>query len=182
MAAGSARSVSGFDLYAAIEECSHLLEQFGGHMHAAGMTIEIENIPKFRMAFDEIANRMLSPEQLVPEITVDLEIPISEISPKFYRIMKQMAPFGPQNMQPIFMSKNLQLGSEPKVLKEKHLKLELLDSETGMTITALAFGMAEQHLEDLKAQKSFDVVYSIEENTFRGQSTLQFYIRDLKFN
>jgi single-stranded-DNA-specific exonuclease len=182
MAAGSARSVSGFDLYAAIEECSHLLEQFGGHMHAAGMTIEIENIPKFRMAFDKIANRMLRPDQLVPEITIDLEIPISEISPKFYRIMKQMAPFGPHNMQPIFMSKNLQLGSEPKVLKEKHLKLELLDSETGMTITALAFGMAEQHLEDLKAEKSFDAVYSIEENTFRGQSTLQFYIRDLKFN
>ncbi len=180
-AAGSARSVPGFDLYKAIEQCSHLLEQFGGHMHAAGMSIAIENIDAFRKAFDKVVKEMITSDQLIPKITIDLKIPLSEISPKFYRITKQMAPFGPQNMQPIFASENLRLASDPKILKEKHLKLEILDEETGNIFSAIGFGIAEQFYELLKNGNRFDLAFSMEENTFRGQTTLQLFIRDIKF-
>jgi len=180
-AAGSARSVPGFDLYKAIEQCSHLLEQYGGHMHAAGMSIAIENIDLFRKAFDKVVKEMITSDQLIPKITIDLKIPLSEISPKFYRITKQMAPFGPQNMQPIFASENLRLASDPKILKEKHLKLEILDEETGSVFPAIGFGIAEQFYESLKNGIRFDMAFSVEENTFKGLTTLQLFIRDIKF-
>ncbi len=181
MAAGSARSVSGFDLYSAIEACSHLLEQFGGHMHAAGMTIEKDNIEKFRMAFNEVVITRITQDQLIPAIDVDLEITLSDLSPKFYRIMKQMGPFGPKNMQPVFVSRQVTLAKEPQILKEKHLKLELLEEETGVTFTALGFGMTENFYPKLMETKYFDVCYSLEENTFREQSSLQLYLKDVKF-
>lgn len=180
-AAGSARSVPGFDLYQAIERCAHLLIQFGGHMHAAGMTIEIDKIDEFRAQFDQIVNEMILEEQLVPKINIDIKLDLSEISPKFYRIMKQMAPFGPQNMQPIFVSENLLLASEPRILKEKHLKLEILDEETGSIYSAIGFGMVEDHYKKLKDGQRFKMAYSIEENTFRDRTSLQLFIRDIKF-
>lgn len=181
VAAGSARSVAGFDLYAAVEACSEHLEQFGGHTHAAGMTLPIENIEAFKKAFDAYVAAHITDDQLIPKIDVDLAINLSEITPKFYRIMKQMAPFGPQNMQPVFMSKGLSLASPPRILKEKHLKLELLDEETGMTMTALGFGMTEQFYKQLLNNKYFSAVFSIEENTFRGNTSLQLYLKDIKF-
>lgn len=181
MAAGSARSVEGFDLYAAIEKCSDYLEQFGGHTHAAGMTLPIENIPAFQRAFDEIVRTNITDEQLIPQVTVDLNTELADITPKFYRIMKQMAPFGPQNMQPTLMSSGVQLASKPTILKEKHLKLELLDPKTGVTITALGFGMAEQFHKSLITNNSFSIVYTVEENTFRGNSTIQLFLKDIKF-
>jgi single-stranded-DNA-specific exonuclease len=181
IAAGSARSVAGFDLYKAIEKCSHLLEQFGGHMHAAGMTIAISNIDTFRKAFDDVVKNSLTEELKIPKIRVDLALPLAEITPKFYRITKQMAPFGPQNMQPIFVSHALKLASEPRVLKEKHLKLEILDEGSGQVFPAIGFGLAEKHHENLKKGLPFDMVYSMEENHFRGQTSLQLFIRDIKF-
>ncbi len=179
-AAGSARSVPGFDLYAAIEKCSHLLEQFGGHMHAAGMTIPIENIDAFRLAFDEVVKANILPEQLIPKLDIDLKIDLSDISPKFYRLVKQMAPFGPTNMQPLFVSEDLKLASDPRILKEKHLKLEILDQETGAIFSAIGFGFAEAFAEDLKSGKPFSMAYSVEENTFKDKTTLQLFIRDIK--
>ncbi|MCP9746503.1 single-stranded-DNA-specific exonuclease RecJ [Lacihabitans sp. CS3-21] len=181
VAAGSARSVPGFDLYAAIERSAHLLIQFGGHMHAAGMTIEIEKIDEFRAHFDQIVNEMILEEQLVPKINIDIKIDLSEISPKFYRIMKQMAPFGPHNMQPIFVSENLSLAAEPRILKEKHLKLEILDEDTGSVFAAIGFGMVDDFYQVLKAGNKFSMAYSIEENTFRDKTTLQLFVRDIKF-
>lgn len=181
VAAGSARSVPGFDLYAAIERSAHLLIQFGGHMHAAGMTIEIEKIDEFRAHFDQIVNEMILEEQLVPKINIDIKIDLSEISPKFYRIMKQMAPFGPHNMQPIFVSENLSLAAEPRILKEKHLKLEILDEDTGSVFAAIGFGMVDDFYQGLKAGNKFSMAYSIEENTFRDKTTLQLFVRDIKF-
>lgn len=181
VAAGSARSVPGFDLYAAIERSAHLLIQFGGHMHAAGMTIEIEKIDEFRAHFDQIVNEMILEEQLVPKINIDIKIDLSEISPKFYRIMKQMAPFGPHNMQPIFVSENLSLTAEPRILKEKHLKLEILDEDTGSVFAAIGFGMVDDFYQVLKAGNKFSMAYSIEENTFRDKTTLQLFVRDIKF-
>jgi single-stranded-DNA-specific exonuclease len=181
VAAGSARSVPGFDLYAAIERSAHLLIQFGGHMHAAGMTIEIEKIDEFRAHFDQIVNEMILEEQLVPKINIDIKIDLAEISPKFYRIMKQMAPFGPHNMQPIFVSENLALAAEPRILKEKHLKLEILDEDTGSVFSAIGFGMVDDFYQGLKAGNKFSMAYSIEENTFRDKTTLQLFVRDIKF-
>ncbi|MFC3811170.1 single-stranded-DNA-specific exonuclease RecJ [Lacihabitans lacunae] len=180
-AAGSARSVPGFDLYKAIEACSQHLIQFGGHMHAAGMTIAVENIEAFRRAFDEQVVKNTNEEILTPKINVDLDLPISEISPKFYRILKQMAPFGPHNMQPVFVSKNLTLASDPRILKEKHLKLEILDETTGAVLSAIGFGIAEKYYSGLKNGDNFSMAYSIEENTFRDKTTLQLFIRDIKF-
>ena len=181
VAAGSARSVPGFDLYAAIERSAHLLMQFGGHMHAAGMTIEIDKIDEFRAHFDQIVNEMILEEQLVPKINIDIKIDLFEISPKFYRIMKQMAPFGPHNMQPIFVSENLSLSAEPRILKEKHLKLEILDEDTGSVFSAIGFGMVDDFYQGLKAGNKFSMAYSIEENTFRDKTTLQLFVRDIKF-
>ncbi|MCP9755640.1 single-stranded-DNA-specific exonuclease RecJ [Lacihabitans sp. CCS-44] len=181
VAAGSARSVPGFDLYAAIERSAHLLIQFGGHMHAAGMTIEIDKIDEFKALFDQIVTEMILEEQLVPKINIDIKIDLSEISPKFYRIMKQMAPFGPHNMQPIFVSENLSLAAEPRILKEKHLKLEILDEDTGSVFSAIGFGMVDDFYQNLKAGHKFSMAYSIEENTFRDKTTLQLFVRDIKF-
>ena len=180
-AAGSARSVPGFDLYKAIDRCAHLLIQFGGHMHAAGMTIKIDKIDEFRTYFDEIVKEMITEEQLIPKINIDIKIDLAEISPKFYRIMKQMAPFGPKNMQPIFVSENLSLASDPRILKEKHLKLEILDEGTGAIFSAIGFGMVDDFYIKLKNGNKFKMAYSIEENTFREKTNLQLFIRDIKF-
>ncbi|AWV97763.1 single-stranded-DNA-specific exonuclease RecJ [Arcticibacterium luteifluviistationis] len=181
MAAGSARSVSGFNLYEAVESCSPLLEQFGGHMHAAGMTIPIDNIPDFRKRFNEVVSANITAEQLIPQINIDLKIKLEDLSKKFYRVMKQMGPFGPKNMHPIFQTDNLTLAAKPRILKEKHLKLELVEPETGTTMTALGFGMKEPFYDKLLNSDSFKIVYTLEENTFRNQSTLQLFLKDIKF-
>ncbi|WP_367914052.1 single-stranded-DNA-specific exonuclease RecJ [Leadbetterella sp. DM7] len=181
LAAGSARSVTGFDLYSAIEACSGYLVQFGGHMHAAGMTIELDRINDFRKAFDEAVRASLTEEQRVPVIHADLEISLAELTPKFQRIMKQMAPFGPQNMQPVFVSHNLRTVSEPKVLKEKHLKMDVQQDGSAVVFPAIGFGLAEPFYEQVRSGKPFSMAYSLEENTFRDKTTLQLFIRDIKF-
>ncbi len=180
-AAGSARSVTGFDLYNAVEKCSNLLEQFGGHTHAAGMTLPIENIEAFRLAFDEIVSKTITEEQLTPVIKIDLKIKLAEISSKFYRIMNLMAPFGPENMQPIFVSENLTLKYAPRVMKEKHLKLELFEEETGAIFTAVGFGMVEEHFAKLNETKYFSIAYQVDENTFNNNTTLQLMLKDIKY-
>ncbi len=180
-AAGSARSVAGFNLYGAIEECADLLEQFGGHTHAAGMTLPIENIEAFRLAFDKIVARTITTEQLTPVIKIDLKIKLAEISTKFYRIMNQMAPFGPENMQPIFVTENLTLKYAPRVMKEKHLKLELFEETTGAILSAVGFGMVEEHFAKLNENKYFSIAYQVDENTFNNNTSLQLMLKDIKF-
>lgn len=181
MAAGSARSVAGFDLYSALEECSHLLEQFGGHKHAAGMTLSIDNILSFQQEFDKVVSKYITEEQLTPVINVDLKIRLADITPKFHRIINQMAPFGPENMQPVFVTENLTLKYTPRIMKEKHLKLELFEEETGAVFTAVGFGMVEEHYQKLTQQKYFKIAYQIEENTFNNKTTLQLMLKDIKY-
>ncbi len=176
-AAGSARSVAGFDLYGAIEACSEHLIQFGGHMHAAGMTISIDKIEDFRKAFDEEVKARLLEEQRIPVITVDLEVHLSELTPKFHKVMKQMSPFGPENMQPIFVSRNLRARTA-QVLKEKHLKLEVV--QDGFSFPAIGFGLAPEFYRELASGRPFSMAYSLEENHFRGNTTQQLFIRDIK--
>jgi single-stranded-DNA-specific exonuclease len=179
-AAGSARSVPGFDVYEAIEACADLLEQFGGHTFAAGLSLPIENIPAFRLKFEEIVRQRIAPEQLIPVIDIDMDLQLSAVNHKFYDIMKQMAPFGPQNMTPVFSSHQVQMYGVPTIMKEKHIKFDVIQ-EGSAKFTAIGFGLA-QFYNQLMAGEPFSITYTIEENNFRGQSALQLFLKDLKWN
>ena len=178
-AAGSARSVPGFDVYEAIEACADLLEQFGGHTFAAGLTLPLENVDAFRAKFDEVVAKTILPEQLTPMIDIDLELDLAAITPKFFNIINQMQPFGPQNMVPVFSSSGVMVAGRPTIMKEKHLKIEVYQTGTPV-FTAVGFGMAHHHA-DLMAGKPFSICYSIEENDFRGVKSLQLFLKDVRF-
>lgn len=178
-AAGSARSVPGFDVYEAIEECSELLEQFGGHTFAAGLTLPLENIDAFRAKFDKIVSSRILPDQLIPMINIDLELDLNAVTAKFYNILRQMGPFGPGNMTPVFESKNVLLAGQPTIMKEKHIKFDV--KQNGSPIfTAIGFGMAHLYAELIKG-KPFSICYNLEENNFRDKKTLQLFLKDVKF-
>ncbi|REA59266.1 single-stranded-DNA-specific exonuclease RecJ [Dyadobacter luteus] len=179
-AAGSARSVPGFDVYEAIEECSDLLEQFGGHTFAAGLTLPIQNIEAFRKRFNEIVSSRILPDQLVPMINIDLPLSLASITPKFYNILRQMGPFGPGNMTPVFMSSNVMLSGNPVIMKEKHIKFDV-KQEDSPAFTVIGFGMAPCYKELLN-NKYFSICYNLEENNFRDKKTLQLFLKDIKFN
>ncbi len=185
-AAGSARSVSGFDVYEAIDKCSDLLTQFGGHKYAAGLTMPIENIPAFQEKFEEVVSASIAPELLVPEIKIDAEISFSEIKngysnelPKFYRVIKQFAPFGPQNMTPVFLTRNLK-AKWVKVVGEVHLKFTAFEEDNpNNSFSCIAFGLGDFY-EHLQSGKSYDLLYVLEENHWNGSTTLQLNVRDIK--
>ncbi len=178
LATGSARSVVGFDLYSALSECSDLLEQFGGHMYAAGLTLKPENVEKFRLKFEEVVARKITTDQRTPQIEVDAVLPLSMITPGFYKIINQMAPFGPGNMQPVFVTEGVQDTGDSRVVGENHLKLSLY--QNGRMAEGIAFGMADYYA-GVASGRPFDVCYCIEENHFRGTVTLQLKVKDIKF-
>jgi single-stranded-DNA-specific exonuclease len=181
-ATGSARSVQGYDLYQAIESCSDLLESFGGHMFAAGLTLKKENIRPFMDRFEQYVNSTITEEQLVPRIFIDTELSFSEINEDFFRTMSQFQPFGPENMSPVFVSRNVfDTGSGRMVGSSgEHLKLDLCQESTGQkSFSAIAFSQAN-HFEYIKGGNPFDICYSLEMNEFRGNRNLQLNIRDIK--
>jgi single-stranded-DNA-specific exonuclease len=181
-ATGSARSVQGYDLYQAIEACSDLLESFGGHMFAAGLTLKKENIEPFMERFEQYVNSTITEEQLVPRVFIDTELSFSEINEEFFRIMNQFQPFGPENMSPVFVSRNVfDTGSGRMVGSSgEHLKLDLCQESTGQrSFSAIAFSQAN-HFEYIKGGNPFDICYSLEMNEFRGNKNLQLNIRDIK--
>jgi single-stranded-DNA-specific exonuclease len=181
-ATGSARSVQGYDLYQAIEACSDLLESFGGHMFAAGLTLKKENIRPFMDRFEQYVNNTITEEQLVPRIFIDMELSFSEINEEFFRIMSQFQPFGPENMSPVFVSRNVfDTGSGRMVGSSgEHLKLDLCQESTGQkSFSAIAFSQAN-HFEYIKGGNPFDICYSLEMNEFRGNRNLQLNVRDIK--
>jgi single-stranded-DNA-specific exonuclease len=181
-ATGSARSVQGYDLYQAIEACSDLLESFGGHMFAAGLTLKKENIKPFIDRFEQYVNKTITEDQLVPRVFIDTELLFSEINDEFFRVMSQFQPFGPENMSPLFVSRNVfDTGSGRMVgASGEHLKLDLCqESSSTKSVPAIAFNLAN-HFEHIKARKPFDICYSIEMNEFRGSKNLQLNIRDIK--
>jgi len=182
LATGSARSVRDFDLYEAIGQCSDLLESYGGHMYAAGLTMKIENIPEFRRRFEEIVTAQITDKQQVQTIDVDAKITLSEITPRFFRILKQFAPYGPHNMLPIFVTEDVfDAGTSRLVGKNKeHLKLDLVEPDVNSGIFAgIAFNQSEAY-NLITSGSPFDVCYSIHENEYRGKTNLQLYIRDIK--
>ena len=178
--AASARSVKDFDVYNAIEACSMHLEQFGGHKYAAGMTLKEENYEAFKAAFEKEVRNTISSELLIPEIEIDAEINLSDISPKLIRVLNQFEPFGPENMTPVFMTKNIKDTGYPKLLgkEEEHLKL-FVKQENSEGFGAIAFFMGNK-LNQISNQKPFDAVYCIDENEFKGTVTVQLRIKDLK--
>ena len=143
---GSARSVSGFNIYNAIKDCEDLLENWGGHAFAAGITLHPDNFPAFQQKFEEMVAEMIQPEHLVPEIAVSAELELNEITPKFNRILKQMAPFGPRNRRPVFVTKGVVDSGSSKIVKEDHLKLSVR-GKCGSQFDAIAFGMAHFYPE-----------------------------------
>jgi single-stranded-DNA-specific exonuclease len=180
-AAGSARSVAGFDVYEAIEACSELLEQFGGHTFAAGLTLPIANVEAFRQQFEKVVTDKILDEHLIPCVEVDIPLDFSEISAKFYRIMKQMSPFGPQNMSPVFCTEEVVLIGEPIVMKEKHLKFVCRQVRSGHSFTAVGFGMGHWAAH-LAHNQPFSICYTLEENHYGGSSSLQLYLKDIRLD
>lgn len=170
-ATGSARSVDGFDLYEAVNECSSLLESFGGHTYAAGLTLKKENVQKLRDRFEAVVKERITPEQLVPQISIDAELNFSDITPKFYRILKQFAPFGPGNMNPVFFTENVADNGQGRCVGSAgdHLKLNLIQEENPFDdIPAIAFGQG-QRFDKITNGNTFDIAYCITENHFRGK-------------
>jgi single-stranded-DNA-specific exonuclease len=178
---GSARSVHDFDLYAAIEKCSYLCEKFGGHKYAAGLSIKKENLIQFIEEFEKSVCETITEDQLIPKINIDKVIDIDAIDDKLYRTIKQFSPFGPKNLSPIFISKNVvDNGYGKRVGGDKsHLRINV--KRTSSSIAGIGFGMGNL-FENIKDNQSFDVCYSIDENEWNGKKSLQLRLRDLKPN
>ena len=187
-ATGSARSVVDFDIYEAIAECSDLLDQFGGHKYAAGLTLDVKNVPAFQKKFEEVVRSSIEAIHIKPVIEVDDVLLLDQINYKFYNILKQMAPFGPGNTEPVFRIQNI-YAEEVTVLKDKHLRFKIMQDGQVTTTVCLGFGMADRTKDPdlttvnmLRGKMLFDLVVEMRENFFRDKSSLQLYVKDIKFD
>ncbi|REG81110.1 single-stranded-DNA-specific exonuclease RecJ [Algoriphagus antarcticus] len=187
-ATGSARSVVDFNIYEAIEKCADLLDQFGGHMYAAGLTLPVENVPAFQEKFEAVVKSRIEEVHRKPVIEVDDELLLDQINYKFYNILKQMAPFGPGNTEPIFRIANV-YAEDVTVLKDKHLRFKIVQDGQVTTPVCLGFGMADRAKDPdlttvnmLRGKMRFDIVAEMRENVFRDKSSLQLYVKDIKFD
>jgi len=178
-AAGSARSVPGFNLYEAVHACKEHLIGYGGHFAAAGMTIELDKIEAFRNKFEEVVSTTIPPELLMPEIVIDTEIEFRDITWSFYKIISQMEPFGPENLRPHFLVKNVTDSGYSRILKQEHLRFVL--RQDNLTFTGIGFGMAEK-FPLLQLKKPIDIVFKIDENEWSGQRTLQLRMIDVRLS
>jgi len=176
--AGSARSVLGYDLYEALCECSDLLEQFGGHKYAAGLTMKTENVPAFIQRFEEVVCATITEDLLTQELLIEDEILLADIDAKFFRILQQFAPFGPQNMSPIFMSRNVSSYRYGTIVGNNHLKMTVRQPDSPIFNT-IAFGMGE-YLEEINMGKPFDICYTIDQNIYKDKKTIQLNIKGIK--
>ncbi len=176
---GSARSVAGFNVYEAIYACSDLLESFGGHFFAAGLTMLPENLDAFQNKFEETVKSTISPQSLVPELEIDAEINFEDITPTFYKIIKQFEPFGPTNLNPVFITKNvINKNGMSKIVKEMHIRFVIAQSG-GYAFVGIGFGMADK-FDIVASGKPFDIVYTIDENEWNGQKSLQLKVLDIR--
>jgi len=177
--AASARSVKGFDVYEALEQCSEFIEQFGGHKYAAGLTLDPEMYTAFKNKFEEVVKNTIDKELLIPEITIDASLELSDISPKFFRILQQMGPFGPQNMKPVFSTTSVRDNGYGKTVgaDKSHLKLNIIYGADKKTYNAIGFGLGNK----MKfIQNNFDIAYSLDENEWNGRTSLQLLLKDIK--
>jgi single-stranded-DNA-specific exonuclease len=179
--AASARSVKGFDIYEALEACSEFIEQFGGHKYAAGLTIKEENYINFKQKFEEVVKNTLPEELRTPEISIDAEISLSEVTPKFFRIINQLSPFGPQNMKPTFSSSGLRDNGYGRNVgaDESHLKLCIIEGSNQSTYNAIGFGLGTK-INLIQHGKPFKAAYNIDENHWNGNTSIQLLLKDLQ--
>ena len=177
--AASARSVKGFDIYNALDKCEEFIEQFGGHKYAAGLTLLPENYENFKNKFENIVETTISRDLLTPEIMIDAEIDLSEITPKFYRIIEQMGPFGPQNSKPTFKTSSVRDNGYGKQVgaDKTHLKLNLISGTDKKTYNAIGFNLGNKIST---IQNDFDIVYALDENEWNGVKSIQLLIKDLQ--
>ena len=178
---GSVRSVKGLDVFQILDSCKDHVEKFGGHRYAAGLTIKAEAYIAFKKAFERAVAVTVKPEQRIPSVDYDMEISLDRITPKFFRIMNQMAPFGPGNMRPVFMTKNCIDGGKSRAVGGdlSHLKLDAID-DSRSTLSGIGFGMAD-HISRIKSRNSFQLLYTVEENEFKGEISLQLKLKDIRF-
>jgi single-stranded-DNA-specific exonuclease len=176
---GSARSVNGFDIHQAIAQCSEYVEQFGGHKYAAGLTLKEEYIEAFSEKFEQVVRTTIRDEQLVPVLDIDFELKLKEITPRFFRVLKQFAPFGPGNMQPVFSTRHVFSNGFVRVVGENHLQISIQQDDS-IAFSAIAFGHAE-HYPLISKGFPFHISYTIDENTWRGVTTIKLNIKDIKF-
>jgi single-stranded-DNA-specific exonuclease len=177
---GSARSVLNFDIHEAIESCADLLDQFGGHKYAAGLTMEEKNVPAFKKRFEEVVAKKISTEVLTATIDIEFELPFERINLKFLNLLDQMQPFGPENMTPVFMTHDVEdAGYTKRVGSDgSHLKLDLI--QNGFKVGGIAFGMGH-HEQRIKTGQPFSLCYTIEKNVFKGITSVQLMVKDIKF-
>lgn len=179
---GSARSVKDFDIYDAVDACSNHLEHFGGHKYAAGLSLKEEKFENFRNCFRDYVNKHITREQLVPEIEIDAEIILRDISSRFFRILKQFAPFGPGNPSPLFMTPGLVDTGKARVVGKNHLKLEVVHPDiSGFPFSAIAFQQGH-HYDRIRDGATFSACYHIEENEWNGVKSIQLNVKDIKFD
>lgn len=182
LATGSSRSVQGYDIYKAVDSCRDLLENFGGHTYAVGLSLKEENIPEFSRRFEEYVEKTIKPNQLTPQIDIDTYLKFEEITPEFLSCLKLFNPFGPGNQKPIFCTKNvLDYGTSKLVGKNsEHIKLELVDNNSGKVLNGIAFNMAS-YFDHIKSGKPFDICYTIEENKHPNNSNkYQLFVKEIR--
>jgi single-stranded-DNA-specific exonuclease len=177
---GSARSVVGFDLYNAILECSDLLEKFGGHKYAAGLTLDLANLESFQRKFEEVVSSSITEDMLTPVVDIDVALHFDAINVKFLNVLKQIGPFGPENPRPVFMSENVYVFNSLASFKDKHVRFLIGQEGSENIFQAVGFDLAENYSR-LARRDPFKMTYTIEENTFNGVTSLQLRIKDIKF-
>ena len=177
-ATGSARSVSGFNIYEAIHECRDLLENYGGHFYAAGMTMAENKVDEFIARFEQIVAATITADQQIPEIEIDADIPLTYVKPAFFNLLKQLEPFGPANMKPVFITRDLyDYQGSSKTVKDQHLRI-VAHQKNGAIIEGIGFGIADKY--EAVRNGPFDMVYSIEENEYNGNTKIQVRVIDVK--
>ncbi|RYE10780.1 MAG: single-stranded-DNA-specific exonuclease RecJ, partial [Sphingobacteriales bacterium] len=177
--AGSARSVFGYDLYEALCGCSDLLIQFGGHKYAAGLTMAPENVEAFMARFEEVVTATITAEQLIQQIEIDAELELNQIDARFFRILGQFAPFGPGNMSPVFLSKNVQISGRPALVGGNHLKMTITQPGSP-PFDCIAFNHGE-YLHQIEKGVPFDICYNIEENVWLEKRSIQLNVKGIRF-
>jgi single-stranded-DNA-specific exonuclease len=177
---GSARSVHGFDLYKAIESCGDLLEKFGGHTHAAGVTLKPENLEAFRRKFETVVSSSITEEQLTPRVEIDGIVPFDVLTWKFNNVLKQMSPFGPENQKPVFEARNVFVQNSLTMFKDRHLRFLAGQHGSDTIFQAVGFDQIEYY-NQLVEGNPFNMAFTLEENTYNGETSLQLRIKDLKF-
>lgn len=183
MITGSARSIPDFNLYEAIEKCQSLLESFGGHTYAAGLTLKEENLEAFIEKFESVVDNMITDDIMVPRIDVDEVLTLSDITPKFFKCLEMFEPFGPGNMAPVFVCRGLTDSGQTQLVGQtrEHLKLTVVDESVNRPMSAIAFKQSE-HFDAIHRGEKFDICFSLEMNTFRGKETLQLKVHDIKMS